>query len=192
MSTQKYAMQGYKEEHMARAVGRALPISTKKSVEICSFLRNKSVARAKAILNDAMDLKHAIPYRRYNRAMGHRPGPMANGGFPVKACGHILAILESAESNAQFKGLSTANLVVAHICAHKASNQMHYGRLGRKMKRTHIEVVLEEKGKPAKRDGQKQQKQEAAQPQKKEEQKIPEAPKEKKHDKKSEKTEVQK
>jgi len=154
---QGYAIKEF-NEHMAKALGRALPISAKQAVEICSFIRNKNLQKAKATLSGVIAKKIPVPYKRYNRSMGHKPGKLSVGRYPAKACKHILAILESAESNAQVKGLNTSNLVITHICAQKAGLQMHYGRKrGTKMKRTHIEVVLEEKAekKPAEKTAKK-------------------------------------
>ncbi len=45
----------------------------------------------------------------------------------------------------QFKGLSVNNLVVNHISAQKGAKTMRYGRKQNKAKRTHIEVIVEEK-----------------------------------------------
>ena len=57
-------------------------------------------------------------------------------------------ILKSAEANAQYKGLNSANLFIKHVSAQKGPTTHHYGRhRGRKAKRTHIEIVLEEKKK---------------------------------------------
>ena len=74
----------------------------------------------------------------------------------------IIKLMEDVEANAQFKGLNTSNLVIAHISAHKAGKAWHYGRKSRrKMKRTTIEIVVEEKAKKedaAKKTGGKGQK----------------------------------
>jgi large subunit ribosomal protein L22 len=145
MSKQKYAVTGLNPEHTAKAIGRALPISTKYSVEICNLIRGTSLQKAKDILEGVIELKVPVPFRRYNRSMGHKT-KVGVGRYPVKACKEILSILESAEANAQFKGINTSSLVISHLCANKASKQWHYGRKRRReMKRTHIEVVVEEK-----------------------------------------------
>ncbi|MBR9691213.1 50S ribosomal protein L22, partial [Candidatus Woesearchaeota archaeon] len=134
------------QEHMAKATGRSLPISPKQSVEICNFIRNKNLQRAKKILDDVILEKIPVPYKRYNRSIGHKTGKLSVGRYPIKACKQILSILKSAESNAQTKGLNTSNLVITSLIANKGSKQYRYGRQrGRRMKRTHIEVVLEEK-----------------------------------------------
>src|SRR3989338_2021572 len=130
---------------MARAVGRDLSISKKQSVEICKWIRYKSTSRAKRILEDAIKMERAIPYTRFNWNVGHRPG-MGTGRYQIKASTEILALIKSAEANAQLKGLNTGNLHIVHINAQKAPTPHHYGRQrGTKMKRTHIEIVLQER-----------------------------------------------
>ena len=134
------------EENNAKAVGVGLPISTKQSVMICQYVRGKKLQMAKQMLSETIGLKKPVPFTRFTNGLGHKPGKMAAGRFPIKACQHILEIIETAEANAQFKGLSTPDLVVKHISAQKAANTWRYGRQSRiKAKRTHVEVVLEEK-----------------------------------------------
>ncbi len=145
-------MSGYKysteiTEKCAKAVGIALPVSRKDTVNICNSLRGLQVPKAKTLLENVTKLKQAIPFTRYNQEMAHRKGPMACGRFPVKACGQILKLLKSAEANAQFKGLSTANLVIKHISAQKGPTTMRYGRRRNLTKRTHVELVVEERKK---------------------------------------------
>ena len=142
-----HAFRNYNKEHMARVVGAALPISFKQSVEISSFIRNKNLGKAKKLLQDVIAKKAAVPFKRYNWDLGHKRkiGP---GRYPEKASMHFLALIEAVESNAQFKGLNTSNLNIAHVSSHKAGKAPHYGRKsGRKMKRTNVEIVVEERAK---------------------------------------------
>ncbi|MBW3001805.1 50S ribosomal protein L22 [Candidatus Woesearchaeota archaeon] len=156
-------------ENCAKAVGLALPISRKQSIMICKFIRNKNVQLAKQHLSEVILKKRAVPFTRFNDDMGHKAG-MAAGRYPIKACQNILALLESAEANAQFKGLSTADLVVMHASAQKGPDSWRYGRhIRRQAKRTHIEIVLEER-----KTAKKEKKQEKAKPK---ETKSAEAPK---------------
>lgn len=131
-------------EKDAAAVGISLPISTKHTIEIAAFLRGKKLERAKTILGEVIKGKEAIPFKRFTNGVGHRRGSMASGRFPKKACGEILKIVSSAQANAQFKGLSSSDLVVRHISAQKCSNTYSYGRRRRLAKRTSVEVVLSE------------------------------------------------
>lgn len=132
------------KENTAKVEGRLLPISTKQAIEICNFIRGKEVDNAKKILERVIKKEVAIPFKRFNMDMGHKRkiGP---GRYPKKASGEIIGLLESVNSNAQFKGLSTSNLIIKKICANKASSSWHFGRKRRrKMKRTNIEIVVEE------------------------------------------------
>jgi len=140
------------EGNCAKAVGVALPISFKQSLMICNAVRGLPIDRAKEVLEDAIDLKHAIPFTRFTNGLGHKKG-MAAGRFPVKACAHILELVRSAEANAQFKGLSSGNLRITHIAAQQGPGVMRYGRKAVQAKRTHVEIIVEEvkeKKKPVK------------------------------------------
>ncbi len=130
-------------ENAAKAAGLALPISRKQSTQICKAIRGLNVQKAKKLLEGAAAKKTAIPMTKYNRNTGHKAG-MGPGSYPVNACKQILAILKNAEANAQFKGLSTGNLVIKHASAQKGPTAYHFGRQRRKAKRTHIELILEE------------------------------------------------
>ena len=134
----------YNKEHMAKASGKLLAISTKASIEICNSIRKKTVAKAKNLLKEVITLRKPVKYTRFMNGAGHKKG-MASGKYPVKASSEILKVIETAEANAQFKGLNTSNLIINHLSAHKAGNVWHYGRVRRrKMKRTHIEIIVEE------------------------------------------------
>ena len=131
-------------EKSARAVGLNLPISTKYSVEISRMIRGKSVAKAIVILEKVSTMERAVPMLRFHNEVPHKKG-MSAGKYPWKAAKYILAILKSAESNASDRGLLSDGLIVKSIVPQGASDPMHYGRRGRRrMKRTHIEIVVEE------------------------------------------------
>ena len=150
-----YTFTDYKPVNMARAVGMALPISTKQSVEICRFIENKNVNEAKKILQSTIDKRLAIPFKRYNWDLGHKKkvGPAR---YPEKASKEIIRLIESVEANAQFKGMNTSNLVISHISAHKSGKSWHYGRQSRRrMKRTNIQIIVEEKSKKEKEEQKK-------------------------------------
>jgi large subunit ribosomal protein L22 len=131
-------------ENQAKIVGKDLSISTKQSIEIANFIRGKNIEKAKNELQKVIEKKLAIPFRRYNRDMGHKKGNIAAGRYPQNAAKEFLNLLNGLEANAQNKGLST-NLIIKTIIPNKASRPWHYGRRRRiKMKRTHIEIIAEE------------------------------------------------
>ena len=131
-------------KNISIANGRALPISTKQSVEICNFIRGKSTEEGKKLLTGVIEGKIAVPFRRFNKGTGHRRGKVGSGRFPKNASEHILSLLKSVETNAKKNGLVTP-LIIAEIIANKGSRNWHYGRIRRiKNKRTHISITVKE------------------------------------------------
>jgi len=152
-------MKDYNKETMAKIAGRSLSISTKQAIEICNFVRNKNIQKMKMFLEGVIKKEKIVPFTRFNKGIGHKPG-IGPGRYPIKTAKGILMLLKSVESSAQFKGLNTSNLIIGHIKADKASNTWHYGRKRRrKMKRTNIEIILVEKA-PNKRPAKENIKQE--------------------------------
>jgi large subunit ribosomal protein L22 len=131
-------------ENHAKAVGVSLPISRKQSVNVCRMIKGMNVQKAKTLLEQVTKLKKAVPMTKYNWNTGHKAG-MAAGSYTVNTATHILQILKSAEANAQFKGLSTGNLVIRHASAQTGPTTYNNGRSRTEAKRAHIEIVLEER-----------------------------------------------
>ena len=138
--------QGYSievTENCAKALGIALPVSIKHCMMINNQIRGLNIAKAKAILEENIKMKKAVPFTKFTNGLGHKPG-IAAGRYPVKACSYVLSILKSAEANAQYKGLSTSDLYIKHISAKQGPGTMRHGRNFRSAKRAHVEIVLEE------------------------------------------------
>ena len=142
------------DENMAKAVSQSLPISTKISTQVCRFVKGLPVAKAKQALQDVMALKRAVPMFRYYKETAHKPN-MAVGRYPIKACTQVLKVIESAEANAQFKGLSTGDLVIHHAAAQQGPTAMGQGRTGGHARRTHVEIVLAAVKQPKKSESKK-------------------------------------
>ena len=132
------------EENIAKAAGLDMEISTKQTIEVCNAIKKKKVDDARKILESAIDGSKPIKFRRFTGGAGHRKG-IGSGKFPVKCCTGILRLLNQAAANASFKGLNPSNMIIKALVPQKAGNRMHYGRQSRrKMKRTHLEIILEE------------------------------------------------
>jgi large subunit ribosomal protein L22 len=141
----RYSVETDKPE-LVKALGKSLAISTKQSIEICSFIRRKRVAEAKEMLDRVIEQKQAVPYRRFHGDTGHKTG-IGPGRYPIKACKEVRELLGKVEASASQKGLGVDSLVITHVSAQKGGKQFHYGRQRRRMmKRTHIEVVAEAVG----------------------------------------------
>lgn len=127
-------------EPHAAALGRALPVSPKHCQEICRAIRGLPLDKAKRLLDDVINMRKAIPFKQHYHNLGHRKGAVGPGRYPILACKEILAIVRSAESNAQFKGLTIGDLYLAHAIAQQGFHIRR--REGHRAKRTHIEIVL--------------------------------------------------
>lgn len=131
------------EEHLARARAESLPVSTKHSIELCRYFRYKTVAQAKKLLDEVIALKKAVPFKRFKRNVGHKPG-IAAGRYPRKAARELLKLLKAVEANAQFKGLNTSCLKITKLLANKAPIPSTGGRWRTATRRTHLEVIVQE------------------------------------------------
>jgi large subunit ribosomal protein L22 len=153
MAKHHYAYQK-SEENTVKAVGRNIGISPKQSIEICKYVRGRTLAQAKMMLRQAIDMKRAVPFTRFSNGLGHKPG-MSAGRYNPKACSEIMKVIESAEANAKNKGYNTADLKLVHIAMQIGPLNRHQGRQRRSIfKNSHIEVVLQEvKGLSAKKKG---------------------------------------
>ena len=149
----KYAFQKYNEKTMAKGVGISLPISHKQAREICAYIKNKKVEAVKKSLNRVLEMKEAIPFKRFNMNVGHKPGNMAAGRYPQNSTFEILKLVESVEKNAANKGLSK-ELYIASAIAHIAPASPRGGRTAGEAKRAHVEIIIEER-EPVKKEARK-------------------------------------
>jgi large subunit ribosomal protein L22 len=104
----------YREEpgiSVARARGVELPMSPKKTYEVLNAIRGLPLDRARQVLEDAVSLQKAIPFRRYNQETAHHRGT-GPGRFPVKVAKNVLQVLKNAEENAEYDSLDTDRLYV--------------------------------------------------------------------------------
>jgi large subunit ribosomal protein L22 len=142
----------YRDEagvNVARARGVEVPISPKKTYEVLNAIRGLPLARARAVLEDAVEMRRAIPFRRYNQETAHKRGT-GPGRFPQKVAHQVLQVLANAEENAEYEGLDTERLFVKVAASargriHKASMPRAHGRATPwNEQTTHIEIVLAE------------------------------------------------
>jgi large subunit ribosomal protein L22 len=140
-------------EKTAKASGRELRVSHKSAREVCRAVKGMMLSNAKAYLRDVLEKKKAIPFRRYNKKLGHRHGIEKTfaGRYPIKAAERVLTVIEAAEANAENKGLDVDRLRVMHAAAYQGMKIKRYtprahGRASPKYDTTtHIEIVLDEK-----------------------------------------------
>lgn len=140
------------EAKTARAMAKSLKISPKHCVEICRAIRGMDVEKAKVYLENVIDMKQSVPFKRHNKKVGHRKGQQGwpSGRYPVKAAAEVLKVLINAEANAEYKGMDTEKLFIEHISSHRGV--VIRGAIPRAFGRvtpfntptTHIQIVLKE------------------------------------------------
>ena len=152
MAKINYAFTDDDKAKTAKALGRSLKISPKHAVEICNKIRGMKVEKAQAYLEDVMEMKTAVPFKKHNKKVGHRRGlgGWPTGRYPVKAAKQILDIIKNAEANAEYKGLDTENLKIMHISSHKGYvirgwTPRAFGRASPfNTPTTHVQIILGE------------------------------------------------
>jgi large subunit ribosomal protein L22 len=133
----------------SKAIAKELPISPKFSREICRMVRGKKVDVAIQMLEEVVELRRPVPIRRYNLGVAHKSG-VGPGRFPKKAAAAIIKVLQSAKSNAEYKGLDADNMRVRIISAHHGRTipgympRAHGRSTAWDQQTVNIEVILEE------------------------------------------------
>ena len=136
----------------AFASGREMNISHKHAREICNAIRGKLLDEAMTYLEEVIEMKRSVPFKKHHKKIGHRSDLVGRhtGRYPVKASQKILDVLTSLQKSAEYKGLEVDRLLLFHAASQR----------GRKMKRifarahgstspkvqilTHVEVAAEE------------------------------------------------
>ncbi|MCW4033861.1 MAG: 50S ribosomal protein L22 [Candidatus Bathyarchaeota archaeon] len=147
-----YSITDIEPEKTAKASGRELRVSPKHAREVCNTINGMKLDRAKDYLKQVMLKKKAVPFKRFNKHVGHRHGleKAFSGRYPVKAAEQILRVLEGAEANAEYKGLDMERLRIIHASAYPGMKVKRFiprafGRSSPRFKTlSHVELVLEE------------------------------------------------
>ena len=105
-------------ENAAKAMGKELKISPKKAYELANAIRGKKVEKAKAYLEQVIEKKVAVPYKRYKKGIPHRRG-MDAGRYPVNAAKSFLKVIQNAESSANKKNLPKEKLKIVHLSVNR-------------------------------------------------------------------------
>lgn len=136
-------------ETTSRAIGVEISVSPKHCREVCKMLKGMKVEEAKKYLRSVAELRTAVPYTRYKKWLNPKKGAGA-GRYPRKAALAILKVIESAQSNAEYKGLEADNMRIKVAAAHRGRIEKSYmpRAQGRSTpwneQTTNIEIILEE------------------------------------------------
>jgi len=67
------------------------------------------------VLEETISLKKPIPYRRFNKGIGHRRGnQFKTAKYPKKAAKYALKVVKNLQANAEFKGLDAEKVKIIH------------------------------------------------------------------------------
>jgi len=149
-----YSFVGFDPDTAVRASGRELRISPKAAREVCAAIKGMKLDDAREFLQQVIEKKKAVPYRRHKKTLPHRHGSerFPTGRYPVKAAQKVLKVLENAEANAMFKGLDAGDLQVVYASSYrgakvKRSTPRAFGRSSPRVETlSHVEIILEQMG----------------------------------------------
>jgi ribosomal protein L22 len=118
----------------------SVPISTKYSMALCRFVKNKKIEKAIKDLEDVLLFKKVVPMKG---EIPHKKGKgIMSGRYPQTATKYFIKILKSLLANSNYNGLEEP--VIIEAVANMGSRP--YGRFGRvRRKRTHIRIIARDK-----------------------------------------------
>ncbi|CAD7703177.1 unnamed protein product [Ostreobium quekettii] len=157
MVAKKYSTDAPNPTKSCKARGSDLRVHFKNTRESCFAIRRMELGKAKKYLEDVLNHKRCIPFRRFCGGVGrtsqakNEGSTTGQGRWPKKSCEVLLNLLKNAESNAESKGLEVDNLFVYHIQVNKAQHQRRrtyraHGRINPYMScPCHVELLLTEK-----------------------------------------------
>jgi len=116
--------------------GKNVPVSTKKSMAICKFIKGKRIGDAIRDLEEVEKLKKAVPMKG---EIPHRKGPMAGGRYPKRTAKSFIILLKSLAGNSS----EMQDPIISEAIANFGSRPL--GRFGRmKRKRSNIKIIVKE------------------------------------------------
>ena len=103
------------KDNQVRISFRDLRVSFKSAVNLCRYINGRSLDEARRILKDVIELKKAVPYRRFKKNVGHRKSLQGYpaGRYPVKVAKNLLKMLDHAEAMAEDKDLDIERLKIS-------------------------------------------------------------------------------
>ena len=159
----KYSRQVDNPTKSCKARGSNLRTHFKSAREVGRAIRGMKLKQAMDYLEAVIDMKRAVPFRRFTGGCGRHAqakqfkAPGSQARWPVKSAGFMLDILRNAEANAEMKSLDVDALVITHMQVNRAVQQSRrtyraHGRINPYMRSPcHIEVICSEREEGVKR-----------------------------------------
>lgn len=134
--------------------GSDLRVHFKNTFEVAAAIRGLGLKKAQSYLEDVVDHKQIIPYRRYQGGVGRhaqaKQFKCTQGRWPEKSVKIILDLLKNLEASADSKGLDVENLSLWHVQVNRAQKgrrktfRAHGGIKPYLSSNCHIEIIATE------------------------------------------------
>merc|ERR1711981_1538614 len=115
----KYAKEPANAAKSCKARGSDLRVHFKNTREAAQAIKGMTLKKAKSYLEDVLEHKQTIPFRRFMGGVGRHPQAKIHNHtqsrYPKKSCIFLQSLLRNAESNAEVKGLDLDTLYISHI-----------------------------------------------------------------------------
>lgn len=154
----RYAATPVNPAKSASARGAYLRVSFKNTRETAQAINGWNLEKAQKYLDDVLDHKRAIPFRRFNHSIGRTSQAnewgVQKARWPVKSVNYVKDLLKNAQSNAEAKGLDVSQLKITHIQVNQAPKQRRrtyraHGRVNAyQSSPSHIELTVTEEEEP--------------------------------------------
>jgi large subunit ribosomal protein L17e len=139
---------------VACAKGSDLRVHFKNTREAAAALSGLSLRKAQAYLQDVIDHKQCVPFRRYAGGVGRTAQAnqfgWTKGRWPEKSAKFLMDLIRNAESNALTKNLDVSKMKLTHIQVNKAPQGRRrtyraHGRINPYMScPCHVELIFTE------------------------------------------------
>lgn len=150
-------------EKVAKARGSNMRVHFKNTRETAQAIKGMGLKRARVFLQDVIDHKQCVAFRRFNGGVGRTAQAKAHnwtqGRWPEKSARFLLDLLLNAEDSANQKELDVDKLKLTHIQVNRAPKTRRrtyraHGRISAYMRSPcHIELVFTEQEEPVRLPG---------------------------------------
>ena len=98
----------------------------KNTYNVARVCKGMKLKKAMSYLNDVLDHKHCIPFRRFTKHIGRtaqaKAFKLSQGRWPEKSVKAVQSLLKNVHANAEAKGLDTEKCVITHALVQRAVN----------------------------------------------------------------------
>lgn len=150
----RYSVNPQVHSKSCSAKGSYLRVHFKNTHEAATVLKGMKLVKAQKFLDDVIEKKQCVPFRRFNGGVGRcaqaKVWGVSQGRWPEKSAKFLLGLLKNVQSNGEMKGLDISKLTITHIQVNQAPKQRRrthraHGRVNPYMSSpSHIELICSE------------------------------------------------